>query len=129
MCRLGWADREAKPSSADGTEGETLWESRTSLGALSLAGLFGIIRLVDKGEGTLMDERHYDYTVILEREADGGYHAFCPALKGCHTQGSTIEEALERVQEAIKLYVEDLKAEGEPIPTEDILIKSVKVAA
>jgi predicted RNase H-like HicB family nuclease len=76
-----------------------------------------------------MEERHYDYTVILEREEEGGYHAFCPVLKGCHTQGDTIEEALERVQEVIAVYVEDLKAEGEPVPTEDILIKQVKVAA
>jgi len=22
----------------------------------------------------------YNYTVILEKESDGGYHAFCPAL-------------------------------------------------
>ncbi|MBI2907799.1 MAG: type II toxin-antitoxin system HicB family antitoxin [Chloroflexi bacterium] len=39
-----------------------------------------------------METRHY--TVILEKEEDGGSHAFCPALKGCHTQGDTIEEAL-----------------------------------
>ena len=76
-----------------------------------------------------MEERHYDYTVILEREEDGGYHAFVPALKGCITQGDTIEQVLERVQEAIEVYIEDLKAEGEPVPTEDILIRSVKVAA
>jgi len=76
-----------------------------------------------------MEERHYDYTVILEREEDGGYHAFVPALRGCITQGDTIEQVLDRVQEAIEVYIEDLKAEGEPIPTEDILIKSVKVAA
>jgi predicted RNase H-like HicB family nuclease len=38
-----------------------------------------------------MEERHYDYTVILEREEGGGYHAFCPVLRGCHTQGDTIE--------------------------------------
>ena len=69
------------------------------------------------------------YTVVLGPEEGGGYHVFCPALKGCHTQGDTIEQALERVREAIELYVEDLKAEGEPIPTEDILIKSVKVTA
>lgn len=31
----------------------------------------------------------YNYTVIIEREADGGYHAFCPALQGCHSQGDT----------------------------------------
>lgn len=27
----------------------------------------------------------YSYTIILEREDDGGYHAFCPALPGCHS--------------------------------------------
>ena len=76
-----------------------------------------------------MGRSHYNYTVILEREEDGGYHAFVPALRGCLTQGDTIEQVLERVQEAIEVYLDDLKAEGEPIPTEDILIKSVKVAA
>ena len=32
------------------------------------------------------------YTVILEREEDGGYHAFTPALKGCHSQGESVGE-------------------------------------
>jgi hypothetical protein len=30
----------------------------------------------------------YNYTVILEKEAEGDYHAFCPLLKGCHSQGT-----------------------------------------
>lgn len=38
------------------------------------------------------------FTVILEREEDGGYHAFCPSLKGCHTQGDTLDEAIRNVQ-------------------------------
>ena len=53
------------------------------------------------------------YTVLLEREEDGGYHAFCPALKGCHSQGDTLEEALANIREAVELYLEDVKAEGE----------------
>ena len=69
------------------------------------------------------------YTVILEREDDGGYHAFVPALKGCHTQGDTLDEAIENVREAIELYLESLKDQGEPAPTEDIIIKPVEVAA
>jgi predicted RNase H-like HicB family nuclease len=39
--------------------------------------------------------------VILEREEDGGFQAFVPALKGCHTQGDTVDEALANAQEAI----------------------------
>ncbi len=53
------------------------------------------------------------YTVIFEREPDGGYHAFCPALKGCHSQGDTLEEAQKNIQEAVFLYLESLKAHGE----------------
>lgn len=69
------------------------------------------------------------YTVIFEREEDGGYHAFVPALKGCHSQGDTLDEAISNIREAISLYLESLKAAGEPIPIEDILIKPIEVAA
>lgn len=70
----------------------------------------------------------YKYTIILEREDEGGYHAFCPALPGCHTQGDTYDETLENIKDAIKLYIESLKAHKEPIPDEDITIKPLKVA-
>jgi predicted RNase H-like HicB family nuclease len=69
------------------------------------------------------------FTVILEREEDGGYHAFCPTLKGCHTQGDTVDEAMANAREAIELYIEDLRATGAYIPVEDILIKPVEIAA
>jgi len=69
----------------------------------------------------------YNYTIILEKEDDGGYHAFCPALPGCHTQGDSFDSAMENVKDAIKLYIESLKAHFEPIPEEDITIKPVKV--
>jgi len=67
------------------------------------------------------------YTVILEPEDDGGFHAFVPALRGCHTQGDTEEEALANAQEAIAVYLESRMAHGEPIPTEELLIRPVEV--
>ena len=63
---------------------------------------------------------HHRYTVILEPEDAGGFHAFVPALKGCHTQGDTEEEALANAQEAITAYLESLRAHGDPIPAEDL---------
>jgi len=44
--------------------------------------------------------------IILEQEEDGGYSVHCPALKGCHSQGETQEDALKNIQEAIELYLE-----------------------
>jgi len=72
--------------------------------------------------------KEYNYTIIFEKEEDGGYHAFCPSLPGCHTQGDTYEEAVENIKDAVKLYIESIKANGEEIPAEDITIKPLKVA-
>lgn len=74
-----------------------------------------------------MKQMHY--TVILEKEEDGGYHAFVPSLKGCHSQGDTLEEAVANIREAIEVYLESMKAAGEPVPVEDIIIKPIEVAA
>ncbi len=44
--------------------------------------------------------------IVLEEEDDGTYSVHCPALKGCHSQGNTKEEALKNINEAIQLYLE-----------------------
>jgi predicted RNase H-like HicB family nuclease len=59
------------------------------------------------------------YTVILQRESDCGYVVNVPALPGCVSQGDSREEALRNIEEAIELYLDDLRAMGEPFPTDD----------
>lgn len=59
------------------------------------------------------------YTVILQREADGGYVATVPALPRCVSQGDNREESLASIREAIEVYLEDCREAGEPIPTEE----------
>ena len=71
----------------------------------------------------------YNYTVIFEKEIEGGYHAFCPVLKGCHSQGDTFEEAVENITEAISLYIYSLKEDQQPIPKEDLIFKSIQIAS
>jgi predicted RNase H-like HicB family nuclease len=42
------------------------------------------------------------FNVVTEEDpAEGGYVVHCPALKGCWSQGDTIEEALENIKAAI----------------------------
>jgi predicted RNase H-like HicB family nuclease len=48
------------------------------------------------------------YRVILV-QSEEGYSVSCPALRGCHSQGRTREEALENVRDAIREW---LDAEG-----------------
>ena len=49
------------------------------------------------------------YRVVLI-QSDEGFSVSCPALKGCHSQGSTREEALENIRAAIREW---LDAEGD----------------
>jgi predicted RNase H-like HicB family nuclease len=58
------------------------------------------------------------YTVVLQRESDGGYVATVPALPGCVSQGDTRAEVLKNIEEAIELYLEDVRDAGEVIPIE-----------
>ncbi len=64
---------------------------------------------------------------MIEQDEDGVYVAECPALKGCYSQGATIEEALENIKDAIRLNIEDRQAVGENIPVE-VLIEEVEIS-
>lgn len=44
----------------------------------------------------------------------------CPRCQGCITEGDTREEALENAKDAIRLYLEDVEAEGLPPPEEPV---------
>lgn len=65
-----------------------------------------------------------EYQVIIEKDIDGYYVADVPALKGCHTQAKSIDELIERIKEAIQLYLEE---EGESIMNEFVGIQKVCV--
>ncbi len=51
-----------------------------------------------------------EFSVIVERDEEGYYVASIPALPGCHTQARSLDELMDRVREAIALYLE-IKAE------------------
>ena len=60
-----------------------------------------------------MDRR---YLVVIEKAEDGSYSAYLPDLPGCVSCGESVAEVKRNIREAIDLYVEDLAAEGQPIP-------------
>jgi len=47
---------------------------------------------------------------------DDGFHAYCPALKGLHTYGSTEKEAFENAKYAAIAYLESSIKHNDPIP-------------
>jgi antitoxin HicB len=65
------------------------------------------------------------FRVILESNESGGYTVMVPLLPGCISEGDTREEALLNITEAIELYIESLRMDGEPIPTEEDIEEAV----
>lgn len=47
------------------------------------------------------------YTVLIEQDEDGIYVAKVPDIPGCHTQGKTVSEVMERIKEAIQACSKD----------------------
>ena len=83
---------------------------------------------VNRGTHTQYDMAALNYRTLLRKEPEGGYTVIVPSLPGCVTYGEPVEEGIEMEKEAIALYIESLKARGEPVPSEgDTLEFTVRV--
>ena len=59
--------------------------------------------------------------VVLEPSDEGGFTVVVPALPGCISDADTREEALENIQEAIRLYVEPIEDDLEARPDSEVV--------
>ena len=69
-----------------------------------------------------------EYSVIVHKAEEGGYWVEVPALPGCYSQGESVEETLENVKEAIALYLQALREEGQDIPRDEEIVFKVAVS-
>jgi predicted RNase H-like HicB family nuclease len=65
----------------------------------------------------------YIYTVLFQPAAEGGFVVTCPALPGLVTEGDTLEEARAMAQDAILAYLESLRKDHLPIPSDRMPVK------
>ena len=70
-----------------------------------------------------MQTKVLNYQIIVEPDVETGtgrpgFYAYSPTL-GVADDGDTIEEAITNVTAAIKLYVESLVEDGEPVPVDN----------
>ncbi len=59
----------------------------------------------------------YSFRVIFEAD-EGGYHAYVPALSGCHSWGKSLADAKKNIREAIKSHVASLVKDRQKVPTD-----------
>jgi predicted RNase H-like HicB family nuclease len=56
-----------------------------------------------------------EFSVIVERDVDGYYVGSAPALRGCHTQATSLDELMVRIREAVELCFEVQGESVEPL--------------
>lgn len=56
------------------------------------------------------------YPVTFEAAPEGGYFVQIEDLPGCYSQGETVEEAMEMIEEARQLWLEVAYEDGQDIP-------------
>lgn len=65
---------------------------------------------------TLTDYLKLNYPIVLHADPDGGYVAEIKDLPGCLAQGETIEETMQNINEARKLWLETVFELGKSTP-------------
>jgi predicted RNase H-like HicB family nuclease len=68
------------------------------------------------------------YLIVLEKTGTG-YSAYSPDLLGCVSTGTTPQETVENMQEAIEFHIEGMKLEGIPVPPPQTQSAYIEVAA
>ena len=69
---------------------------------------------------------HGVYTIVIEKDDDGWFVGNAPALPGCHTQARSIDQLMERMEEAVTLWLE-VEKDNEPSPMELVGIQRLAV--
>jgi len=67
------------------------------------------------------------FPVILQEEEVGGYTVVNPSLRGCYSQGDTIEDALNNIKEATELCLEEVKEKSKRIKTQNISLHFINL--
>ena len=72
-------------------------------------------------------ETLYEISVRCIIESDeNGFHGYAPALPGLHIDGETEEEAQNRIEEGIVVYLESLHKHNQPLPVgPDLIVRQV----
>jgi predicted RNase H-like HicB family nuclease len=71
---------------------------------------------------------YYTYPISIEKE-EGQYYAYSEDLPGVYGLGDSIDTAKLSMLEGIRLYIEECKKDGRPIPTaRTVYTETVSVA-
>ena len=53
-----------------------------------------------------------EFYVVLEKDQDGFFVGEVPQLKGCYTQGRSLDELMANIKEVIQMCLEEQEVDG-----------------
>ena len=65
-----------------------------------------------------------EFYVVIEKDEDGFFVGEVPQLKGCYTQGKTLDELMTNIKDVIEMCLED---EGDGEIPESVGIHKIEI--
>lgn len=69
----------------------------------------------------------YRFLVVIEKGKEN-YGAYSPDLPGCVAVGDTLEEVQRNMAEAMRMHIEGMLEDHEPIPVPQSLVQLMEVS-
>ena len=69
--------------------------------------LKSFVRILIEIKMKITEEKMLHLPILVEQDEDNYYIVSCPVFKGCHSYGSTIDEAIENIKEVIEICIEE----------------------
>jgi len=63
-----------------------------------------------------------NYLAVIEKDGNGKYRAYCPALKGVSVNANSFEVVKAELQNELERYLNDLVERGETVPVQQACI-------
>jgi len=130
MSKLGWYDGWYLIS----TEGDhRQYKHPTKRGRVTIAGHPskemppGTLVSVFKQANCRGGNKMYRYLIIIEK-GNQNYGAYSPDLPGCVAVGDTVEEVQKNMQEAIRMHLQGMIEDREPIPVPQTTAQYVDIS-
>ncbi len=67
--------------------------------------------------------KHGAFAVLIEKDENGVFIAEVPDLKGCYTQGNSVEEVLKNIREVVEMCLE----EEAVVPNQFVGLQTIEV--
>ena len=82
-------------------------------------------------KGKKIQQQILSYYAVFDPAVEGGFNVSFPDFPGCYTFGTTFEEAKQKAEEVLELWLEHLASKEEAIPlhTRRPIIDEIQVHA